>query len=169
VTTTPGGISAENDLMYRLAQRTGETLLLLPTRTTYRGTCKQYSVVRVQKDYRLSIAENGGETKRWDFWQHRLHTPNHCRSNGVACGGLKPYSVKNGENVYDERRLSRERFKNNMKKRKGASPCVRPCVPMNHVHLGTRKVTRGAKRNIALYMILLNMLYSYIGRKENFR
>ncbi len=63
MTTTPGGISAKNDLMYRLAQRTVGTLLLLPARTIYRGTCKQYSIVRVQKDYRHSIAEKKGNTK----------------------------------------------------------------------------------------------------------
>ncbi|MBA2395253.1 MAG: hypothetical protein H0V70_21200 [Ktedonobacteraceae bacterium] len=42
VATTPGGLWALRDLTYRLAQQTIGTLLLLPTGTIYRGTCKQY-------------------------------------------------------------------------------------------------------------------------------
>jgi hypothetical protein len=37
-------------LVYRIAHRTLGTLLLLPTGTIYRGTPKQYSIVRVQKN-----------------------------------------------------------------------------------------------------------------------
>jgi hypothetical protein len=51
------------DPVYWLAQRTVRTLLLLPARTIYRGTAKQYSFVRVQKDYRHSIAEKKGTAK----------------------------------------------------------------------------------------------------------
>jgi hypothetical protein len=89
VTTTPGGISAKNDLMYRLAQRTIGTLLLLPARTIYRGTSKQYSVVRVQKDYKGSIAEKRGNTKQWDFWLKPTETGLFARvTNPAICGGL---------------------------------------------------------------------------------
>ncbi len=38
-------------LVYRMVLRTLGTLLLLPTGTIYRGTPKQYSIVRVQKNY----------------------------------------------------------------------------------------------------------------------
>ncbi len=38
-------------------------------RTIYRGTRKQYSIVRVQKDYRQSLTEKKGNTKGWDFWR----------------------------------------------------------------------------------------------------
>jgi hypothetical protein len=42
---------ALKQLVYRMAHRTLVTLLLLLTGTIYRGTPKQYSLVRVQKNY----------------------------------------------------------------------------------------------------------------------
>jgi hypothetical protein len=46
-----------------MAQRTGGTLLLLPTGTLYRGTCKQYLIVRVQMSCTNRITEKRDDAK----------------------------------------------------------------------------------------------------------
>jgi hypothetical protein len=62
----------------------------------YRGTAKQYCVVRVQKDYTDSVAEKKGTTKQWDFWLKPTETHLSARvQNPAVCDGLNFISGKN--------------------------------------------------------------------------